>query len=666
MVRDAHIEVCVAGAALNQTPLDWKNNFDNILQAIEEAQGKGVKVLCLPELCLPGYGCEDAFLGMGVVQRSAELLVGVAKNVGRMIVAVGVPLQFEGELYNCAALICNRKILGFYAKQNLANSGVYYEQRWFKAWPRGKTGKLRLLGKVYPIGDLTFDSGELKIGFEICEDAWVQDRPLKRLKKRGVNLILNPSASHFSFGKGRVREQLVRRASRGERLGYIFANHLGLESGKLIFDGDVILADKRGIVRESPKFSFKNMNLIYAVLKLPAVRKIQDAGCVRMAGLEIEKRGASYSVHTQPGDALTAVQAGPNHVWEAGKFRKAEEFARASALGLFDYLRKSKAKGYVVSLSGGADSATVAALVYLMVQLGVCELGARAFQERLSHIAEIQGKSLHETLSALLSCVYQATQNSGKVTLHAAKEVARGTGAQFFQIKLDGIVSQYVATVSDIFGRTLNWARDDLALQNVQARSRAPGVWLLANLKQAILLCTSNRSEAAVGYATMDGDTCGGLSPIAGVDKSFIREWLRWLEKVGPHGLGPVGELRQVNSQAPTAELRPPSMSQADESDLMPYELLDAIERAAIRDRLPVSSVYAAMLRQFGKRHKRAQILTWVKKFYRLWSQNQWKRERYAPAFHLDDESLDPKTWCRFPILSGNFETELSELELKR
>ena len=123
------------------------------------------------------------------------------------------------------------------------------------------------------------------------------------------------------------------------------------------------------------------------------------------------------------------------------------------------------------------------------------------------------------------------------------------------------------------------------ALQNIQARVRGPSVWLLANIRNALLLATSNRSEAAVGYATMDGDTCGGLSPIAGIDKAFLRQWLRWMEREGPQGVGPLPALNAVNVQQPTAELRPPSENQTDEGDLMPYDLLDAIERAAIRDK---------------------------------------------------------------------------------
>ncbi len=122
--------------------------------------------------------------------------------------------------------------------------------------------------------------------------------------------------------------------------------------------------------------------------------------------------------------------------------------------------------------------------------------------------------------------------------------------------------------------------------------------------------------------------------------------------------------LHAVNAQAPTAELRPPSATQTDEDDLMPYPLLDAIERLAIRDKLAPLEVWQLARRDFPQ-YTAAQLAAWVDRFFRLWSRNQWKRERYAPSFHLDDENLDPKTWCRWPILSGGFEMELEELRVE-
>jgi NAD+ synthase (glutamine-hydrolysing) len=122
--------------------------------------------------------------------------------------------------------------------------------------------------------------------------------------------------------------------------------------------------------------------------------------------------------------------------------------------------------------------------------------------------------------------------------------------------------------------------------------------------------------------------------------------------------------LAAVNEQAPTAELRPPSAKQTDEDDLMPYDLLDAIERAAIRDKQSPVEILQLMAADFPQ-YSQAELGQWIERFFRLWCRNQWKRERYAPSFHLDDENLDPKTWCRFPILSGGYERELQALRSK-
>ncbi|MCA9049591.1 MAG: NAD+ synthetase, partial [Planctomycetaceae bacterium] len=162
-------------------------------------------------------------------------------------------------------------------------------------------------------------------------------------------------------------------------------------------------------------------------------------------------------------------------------------------------------------------------------------------------------------------------------------------------------------------------------------------------------------------YATMDGDTSGGLSPIAGIDKAFLREWLKTMETSGAAGCSPVPALRLVNEQQPTAELRPAEFEQTDEGDLMPYPILDEIENLAIGDKRSPAETLEYL--QCSHPDVSAEHLKeWVRRFFRLWCRNQWKRERYAPSFHVDDKNLDPRTWCRFPILSGGFRKELDEL----
>jgi NAD+ synthase (glutamine-hydrolysing) len=176
-----------------------------------------------------------------------------------------------------------------------------------------------------------------------------------------------------------------------------------------------------------------------------------------------------------------------------------------------------------------------------------------------------------------------------------------------------------------------------------------------------VLITTSNRSEAAVGYATMDGDTAGGLAPLGGIDKSFLRRWLRWMESRGLVGHEPVPALRGVNAQQPTAELRPPEHAQTDEADLMPYDFLEAVEDSAIRDKHTPMEVLQELLPRYPEVTP-TQLAEWIERFFRLWCRNQWKRERIAPSFHLDDRNVDPRSWCRFPILSGGFDRELAEM----
>jgi NAD+ synthase (glutamine-hydrolysing) len=298
----------------------------------------------------------------------------------------------------------------------------------------------------------------------------------------------------------------------------------------------------------------------------------------------------------------------------------------------------------------------------MAIRLAFEALGADGIRERLGHIPCLPPDLSPTALCRMLiTTAYQATENSGDTTRNAARSLAASLGVTHHELDVSVIHRTYVELIQSALGKPLDWARDDVALQNIQARVRSPGIWLIANLRNALLLSTSNRSEAAVGYATMDGDTSGGLCPVAGIDKAFLLQWLRWMECHGPAGVGALACLAPINCQAPTAELRPPAASQTDEADLMPYPILDAIERAAIRDKRSPAEVLELMQATHPESTPE-QLRIWVTRFFRLWSRNQWKRERYAPSFHLDDENLDPKTWCRWPILSGGFEQELAEL----
>jgi NAD+ synthase (glutamine-hydrolysing) len=617
----------LAGAALNQTPLDWENNLKNIYEAIGEAKANKADLLLLPELSITGYNCEDLFLSEWLSQTAFDKLLQLKEWCDEgLVVCVGLPVRLENKVYNTACVIKDQKILGFTAKQFMAKDGVHYEPRWFEPWPPNMIQQFQMYGHLYSIGDIIYEEQGVKFAFEICEDAWVLNRPASRHAMKGVQLMLNPSASHFALSKTETRHILVMEASKRYNCAYLYTNLLGNEAGRMIYDGEILIVQKGCLVERNELLSFKNVDLLAAEV------------------------------------TFDEEDAGPAEIERLPPVNENQELTAAVSLALFDYMRKSRTNGFVLSLSGGADSSACAVFVSEMVRRGVAELGLEAFirktrclpPEAAAVLTELSEQEQTQALTGrLLTCAYQASVNSSQDTYQSAEGLARSIGAGFHAWTIDDEVEGYTNKIEAALRRELTWEQDDLTLQNIQARVRAPAIWMMANIRNALLMATSNRSEASVGYATMDGDTAGSISPIAGIDKDFLRQWLVWAQQeLGYEGL------RFVNGLQPTAELRPVSENQTDEKDLMPYAVLNEIERLGFYERLSPRQVLERMRPEYEEEELKA----WIRRFFTLWSRNQWKRERYAPAFHLDDYNVDPRSWLRFPILSGGYVEELREL----
>lgn len=596
----------IAAASLNQTPLDWIGNTNRILQAIEEAKEKGAKIMVLPELCLSGYGCDDYFYMPWVEQKARAIFrEQIAPKSTGIFIAVGMPVFFEGRLYNTLGLAFDGEILGFYAKQILAGTGVYYEPRWFSAWKANEIRWLDEGGKLVRFGDFTVSIFDLTVGFEICEDAWhPQNRPAICGAARDADLILNASASNFARGKQADRHEIIKNLKGKNDAYYLYTNLLGNESGRLIFDGEILFGADGEIWKIGSRFSMKPV--VVAIFDLEEARN-QDA----------------------------------EEDLDEDDF---EQFTAACSLALLDYLRKAKSKGFALSLSGGADSAACAILVFEMLRRGGEELKKKGLEEKLGF--KLKGDGPKEWCNQLLICAYQATKNSSEITRNAAEGVAHEIGARFVSWNVDELVAGYTQLGEHALGKILTWEADDLVLQNIQARTRAPGIWLLANQLNFLLLTTSNRSEGDVGYCTMDGDTAGSLAPIAGVSKHFIRKWLIWAKENRGYS-----SLNAIIDQAPTAELRPLANNQTDEGDLMPYDLLEEIERLWLEEKLNEVEILNNLVKT--RSESREYLVAKIQRFMALWFRSQWKRERLAPSFHLDRFNIDPKSGGRFPILTG-------------
>ena len=638
---------------LNQTPLDWAGNQRNILAAIEAARAAGRRVLCLPELCITGYGCEDAFHGPGLQQTAWTVLREILPATRGMVVSLGLPLLHRNALFNCACLAVDGRIAGFVAKRFLAGDGLHYEPRWFKPWPQGVRDTVELgRRRNIPIGDLVFDCGGVKIGFEICEDAWVGQRPGGDMSPAGVDVILNPSASHFAFGKHEVRKRLVIEGSRAFNVSYVYANLLGNEAGRVIYDGGALIASGGQLLAAGPRFSF-------AALARDQRRDRR--------GRHAHEPGPAGQLSARPGQRQTRCEVACAFAWPdiepevpppqsrgvgIGPARQGRGVHPGGGVGavrlpaqepLAGIRGQPQRRGRFLGrrLPGGADGRTGPRASW----------ATRRFRGRWRYIpglAEAQ-TTREQRCARLLHCVYQATRNSSQATRAGRHGVAEALGGRSVLPGDRRLVEGYVSGIERALGRKLTWETDDIALQNIQARVRGAERLALANVKNALLLATSNRSEAAVGYATMDGDTCGGLSPIAGIDKAFLLRWLAWLETRGARRACTRSRAGRRQRSRPPPSCGRRVACQTDEDDLMPYAVLDAIERAAIRDKQPPRGGLPLVRAAVPAVRRRSSCTLWVERFFRLWCRNQWKRERYAPSFHLDDENLDPKTWCRFP-----------------
>ena len=615
------MEIKLASSNINQTPLKWKKNYLNIKKSINEAKKNSTDILCFPELSITGYGCQDLFYNEWFNKKSDNLLIEISKLCKNITILIGHPLIYNDKLYNSICIIKNTKILGFFIKSNLPNDGIHYEKRWFVPWKLGSIEEVKFNNQKVPIGTIQIEYNEkLTLGFEICRDSWDEEiRPANLIKTKKNLLILNPIASHYAFNKFEFRLNQVIKSSKKFNCIYMSVNLLGNESGKTIFEGDTILAIKGKLISVSERFSLEDyvMN--------------------------------SYSINLK-----TEIEA-----LKYKSSNKFDEFIDAFNLALSDYLIKSKSRGFALSLSGGLDSSSLAILIYEMINRSINKIGIEKTIKRFKIDKKIINQNnsniIKKLCNKLLYTAYQKTENSSFKTIESSKKISQFIGSNHYEWSIDEEVASIVKKISKRTKINYNWEDHDISLQNIQSRVRSPFIWFIANTNNLLLLTTSNRSESSVGYSTMDGDSSGSIAPLAGVDKFFLRELINYMkDKLG------YKILSHVLSLEPSAELKPHQFNQKDENDLMPYDLLSKIEKMAILNKMSPKQIKNVLISQGDFDTKL--ILSGIKKFFNLFGKNQWKRERTAPSFHFDEYSVDPSSWLRMPILSGNFKEELDNL----
>lgn len=633
--------VRIGVAAVSVKVGDFTGNAARLRAVIEEARAQEVHLLVTPELAISGYSLEDRIWWPDIARRSWDTLMELAECCKGISVFLGLPVRIEALAYNAAALVHDGDVRGLILKKYLPTYGVFYEGRNWAAW---SSGVCEVNG--VQAGDLVFKLPFGMVSAEICEDLWAADSPARGRVRAGAEIICNPSASPFTPRKNRQRQRLILGAAGSLACVYAYANLLGCDNSRLVFDGGGVIATPEGIVAEGPILSKKYWTLATGVVNLDDIARIRSENTTWQQEVSAKEPGEETRVRDESAGAYVAapvtddVTQMPRSFFlaepgEAGDEAKhyLDELFDALVLGLRDYFEKvGMFKRFLVALSGGRDSSLC---LVLAVQ------AAKALNEC---------KDAKRYIDRVWSVYLPNKAHSSGATEDAARSLAKELAVPFKVVSIDEESDVALRKAAELMGGEDKVA--PIAKQNLQARIRGAMMLNWANSAQGLVLVTSNLSEAAVGYTTTGGDNQGGYAPIANLPKTLVS---RLLEHVAERD--GIKSLKKVLAIPPSAELAP---DQRDEADLMPYVILDDLLFLFARRRLSLPDCWRILCRRH-RDHDAEQLRAWTANFGKLFAHNQWKREQLPVAMKVLDLDLDPKTGFRFPV-TQSIQAELDEL----
>ncbi|CAN2183624.1 NAD synthetase [Candidatus Nanopelagicaceae bacterium] len=482
-----------------------------ITQSVNQAVAAGAHIAIFPEMVLTGYPVEDLALRPSFQVASKSALTALATQLDKSIVSiVGYLDQVDGKPQNMVAVIAGGQVRARYAKCHLPNYGVFDEFRNFVA------GDSTLVVRIHGID----------VGIAICEDLWIDGGITAQLAERTPGLVIVPNGSPYERAKDDVRLALVTKRAREAKAPLAYVNMTGGQDD-LVFDGDSIVVNSDGaVIARAPQFEDGVMIVdvdVAAGTSTPDVIISEDS-------VEIAKPSIPGIAH-RLGDE--------------------EEMWNAIVVGLRDYVTKNGFTSVLVGLSGGIDSALVAALA-------IDALGP----DRVHGVA-------------------MPSKYSSEHSIEDAQAMAANTGLSFNIIEIQKMVDAFLKEV-ELTG---------LAEENVQARVRGTTLMGLSNQYGHLVLATGNKSELACGYSTLYGDAVGGYAPIKDIYKTDVWALSRWRNQVAKDAgeVPPIPE-RSITKE-PSAELRP---DQKDSDSLPEYEVLDKVLKAYVDDDLGRDALIAA------------------------------------------------------------------------
>jgi len=492
-------QIRIALAQINPTVGDLDKNADLISKYAFDATNAGATLIVFPEMVLTGYPVEDLANRASFRAASIEAVEKLATRVnqegnGDLTLLVGYLGQSpSGRPQNCVAVIYRGEILATYIKHHLPNYGVFDEYRNFA--PGNHSLVVRVAG--------------VDIGVAICEDIWQSGGPVAELAKRNIGLLLVPNGSPFEANKDDARLALVQQRAIELSAPLAYVNMTGGQDD-LVFDGDTIVVGSEGeLIARAPQFE-DGLMIIDLDVKLAS----SDPDLI-ISNTALPKYKANI-----PGVAR--------------RLGDEDEIWQGLVIGLRDYVEKNNFKSVILGLSGGIDSALVAALA-------ADAIGAN----------RVYGVAL-------------PSKYSSNHSLSDAKELAINIGLNYRIIEIQPMVANLIE----------NLHLSGVAEENLQARVRGITLMGLSNQEGHLVLATGNKSELAVGYSTLYGDAVGGFAPIKDLYKSQVWQLAKWRNELAIlQGQTPPIPVNSIN-KAPSAELRP---DQKDTDSLPDYQILDQI-----------------------------------------------------------------------------------------
>ena len=625
-MRDGFISVAAGTPKIRVA--DCRYNAEQIFTLMREADKQGVKVLCLPELCLTGYTCGDLFLQDTLLQGAEEGLQTILEATRNLdiVTALGLPVwdKWDNKLYNCAAVIQKGEILGLIPKIYLPNYGEFYEQRWF-ASGNGVEHGIELCGHHVDLcTNQTFACDtmpNLVIGVEICEDLWAPAPPSVELARKGATVILNLSASNELVGKADYRRSLVTGQSARLMCGYVYA-----DAGEGESTTDVVFAGHNLIAENGTLLAERRFATGLTVSEIDVDRLVHDRRRTNTftMGEELpEIWRASFSLPVSETRLTRYVSPSPFVPEDdAGRAERCEEILRIASLGLKKRLEHTHAKTAVVGLSGGLDSTL--ALLITALAMGMLDRPAT------------------DIIAVTMPCFGTTARTKSNAEL-----LAERMGATLKVIDISQAVRRHFADI----GQSME--NHDVTFENGQARERTQVLMDIANQTGGIVIGTGDLSELALGWCTYNGDHMSNYAVNASIPKTLVRHLVAYLARDNAKKDQALHDVLEDILDTPVSpELLPAvqgEISQRTEDLVGPYELHDFFLYYMLRWGFPPRKIFRLAEYALGRTYRRDVILKWLKVFYRRFFSQQFKRSCVPDGPKVGSAALSPRGDWRMP-----------------